>query len=128
MKILIIDDEENLLKLYKKVFSSGLPNCNIDVADNAKAMDAFQKGHHEVLLLDLNMPGKDGYAIFLEVQKFCSKEKIKMPFVVFCTGYGIPPELEEKATDSSRYCLLRKPVTIEKLLEVFRYLQQGHIR
>ncbi|MBI5101550.1 MAG: response regulator, partial [Nitrospirae bacterium] len=66
MKILIVDDEKAIRKVFKMVLAVELPACQVDLAVNGvEAVDAFKKGRHDVLFLDLNMPVKDGYSAFL---------------------------------------------------------------
>lgn len=56
MKILIADDDKNL----RKVLINELDDHGFEVAETdngVKAMDLLEKEEHDVLLLDLNMPG-----------------------------------------------------------------------
>lgn len=118
LNVLIAEDEKNLGRLLKMMLSCGLPKCRIDLVINgAEAIDAFRKGRHNVLLLDLQMPVKNGYQVFQEIWNICEKEKIEMPFVIFCTGYPVADEIEEIASYTSRYRILQKPVSSELLIE-----------
>ncbi|MDD4871432.1 MAG: response regulator [Kiritimatiellae bacterium] len=121
MKILIVDDEKAIRKVFKMVLAVELPACQVDLAVNgAEAVDAFRKGFHDVLFLDLNMPVKDGYTAFLEIKEICKKKKRKVPFIIFCTGYEVPKELEYTETEPVNYCILRKPVTPDNLIETLQ--------
>ena len=121
MKVLIAEDEKTLGKLLKMMLACGLPDCMVDVVVNgAEAVDAFRKGQYDVLLLDLQMPVKNGYQAFLEIQEICRKESLKLPFVVFSTGYPLSAEIEELAHNDSRCSILRKPVASDVLLETIK--------
>jgi CheY-like chemotaxis protein len=120
MKILIADDEIRVRSLFKMILSSKFPDSIIDlVVNGAEAVDYFQKGNHDILLLDLSMPVKSGCQAFLEIQEICRKENLKVPYVIFCTGLPIPEELEEIAADTSHCTILQKPVAYEDLIETF---------
>ncbi|MDD5519619.1 MAG: response regulator [Kiritimatiellae bacterium] len=123
MKILIADDETKIRSMFKMILSSEFPDSVIDFAVNgAEAVDYFQKGNYDILLLDLSMPVKSGCQAFLEIQEICRKENLKTPYVIFCTGLPIPEELEEIAADTSRCAILQKPVTYEDLIGTFQAL------
>ncbi|MDD4869833.1 MAG: response regulator [Kiritimatiellae bacterium] len=120
MKILIADDEIKLRSMFKTILSTEFPDNIIDmVADGQEAVDVFRKGY-DILLLDLSMPVKSGCQAFLEIQEICSRENLKTPYVIFCTGLPIPEELEEIAGDTSHCAILQKPVTYEDLIETFK--------
>ena len=68
-KILIIDDDVNiceLLRLYleKEGFSTET------VTDGLKAVDAFKSYSPDLVLLDIMLPGLDGWQICREIRKF----------------------------------------------------------
>ena len=124
MQILIVDDEKSIVRMFKMILSCGLPDCRTDLALNGfEAVDAFRKGQYDIILLDIQMPEKDGYSAFLDIKEICRAENLAMPYVIFCTGYSLPQELENEEADSS-FCVLRKPITPEKLLETFRNRQK----
>lgn len=125
MKILIADDEEKLATLFKTILSFKLPDSSIIVKRIDEARNTFRKEQYDVLLIDLNMPEKDSCKALFEIEEMCIKENLKMPFVVFCTGLAVSTELENIATDSSNYCMLRKPVTVDKLLSPFKAILQS---
>ncbi|MDD5434961.1 MAG: response regulator [Nitrospira sp.] len=124
MKILIADDVKEVRLLFKAVLRCEFINSKVDVVVNgAEAVDAFRTVNYDVLLMDLYMPVKDGYAACLEIQEICRKEKLKMPFVIFCTGYTAPKEIKKLIADKTHYALLRKPVDCEKLIDTIKALK-----
>lgn len=68
-KICIIDDDKFLLDMYAMKFSGK----NFDIETNQNAAEALQKisgGYHpDIILLDLVMPGMDGFAFMEEMKK-----------------------------------------------------------
>ena len=129
MRILIADDETKLGSLFKMILCCEFQDSTVDVVVNgAEAVDAFRSVDYDILLLDLNMPVKDGYHAYLEIREICMKEHLKLPFVIFCSGFAIPEELREIAGDPTHCAILRKPVTCEKLTGAFKALNPGHLQ
>lgn len=67
-KILVVDDERkirDLVRLYleKEGFMVG------EAADGQKALDLYKDGQWDLIVLDLMMPGIDGWAVCKEVRK-----------------------------------------------------------
>ncbi|MDD4869147.1 MAG: response regulator [Kiritimatiellae bacterium] len=122
MKILIADDEEKLAILFKTILSVKLPGSSIMINRIEETKNTVRKEQYDVLLMDLNMPEKDSCEALFEIEEMCIKENLKKPFIVFCTGLAVSAELENIAADSSNYCMLRKPVTVDKLLSPFKAL------
>lgn len=120
-RIMIVDDEKPILKLFQMMIQAALPECEIDTAENgAEAMGLFRDNHHGVVVMDLHMPIMDGQAAFLEVEKVCDEKEWEMPSVIFCTGYA-PSELVHDAVSRNPFhCLLQKPIRGDTLVDAIR--------
>ena len=60
--ILVADDEEPLLKLLKVSF--GLEGYNVVTANNGlAALQAFERHQPDLAVLDIGMPGMDGFGV-----------------------------------------------------------------
>jgi CheY-like chemotaxis protein len=70
--------------------------------------------------MDLQMPGQDGRESFFEIMKVCQANQWVPPSIIFCTGFTPSESLAEILKDNPSYCLLRKPVRAESLLEAVR--------
>jgi CheY-like chemotaxis protein len=120
-RILLVDDEKTILRVFRLVLSGPLPECRIDLANNgAEAVDAFSAGHHGVLLMDLHMPVMDGQTAFMEIQKLCDARNWMMPSIAFCTGFAPPASLSRLIAQGQRHGLLLKPVRNDVLVEAIR--------
>ena len=120
-RVLIVDDHQAILELFRVVLSSSLPDIRIDLAENGEeALDTFRSGHHAVVLMDLHMPLMDGHRAFDEMMNWCEARGWETPSVVFCTGFAPPERLKEMLSGTSSHCLLFKPVTNEVLVEAVR--------
>ena len=75
--VLIVDDDEAVRStLYKVIKSNGL---NADLASSGEqALEMTSLTHYDLILLDVNMPGMDGFTV---VQKLRSRG-IKIPIII----------------------------------------------
>ncbi len=120
-RILVVDDEQMIRKLFGMIIVSGLPDSVIDQADNgADAVKAFEEGHHDLIVMDLQMPVLDGREAFSAISRVCARKKWAIPPVIFCTGFAPHESLSAIVGDGSIHCLIRKPVKADALLEAVR--------
>ena len=67
MKILIVDDDPEISKLIQQGLTA--EHYDVDIANDAEeAQAALKKTEYELILLDLNLPGKDGIGMLKEVR------------------------------------------------------------
>ena len=84
-RILIIDDDEDLLKYLTKVFSRVDTPVNTMVANNGfEAGRLVESFHPHVVLLDLLMPGMDGFAVCRTIKQTPASKATR---VVAMTGF-----------------------------------------
>jgi len=120
-RILIVDDEEPIVFLFRSILHSAFGGMKIDtVGDGARAVACFRANRHDVLLMDLHMPVMDGYSAFREIEEICRGEKWEMPSVVFCTGFAPPNSLSEIIAGNPRHCYLPKPVHPDDLVDTIK--------
>ncbi len=120
-RILVVDDEEVIQKLFSMVLQWEIPEAAVDVAGNgAEALEAFATKHHGVLLMDLHMPVMDGQSAFMTLEQRCREQDWEMPRVVFCSGFAPPTELRNRVAQDKAHCMLSKPVANEVLVDAVR--------
>lgn len=123
--VLIVDDEPSIVRLFKVMLSSAMPDVVIDTAANGEeALLSFTQKHHRVLLMDLHMPVMDGRAAFGKIEELCHSRDWEMPAVVFCTGFAPPESVKTVVAENPMHCLLAKPVTGKALVEAVRHRLQ----
>jgi CheY-like chemotaxis protein len=116
-RILIVDDEAPIRKLFQMILASALPDLNADQARNGiEAVRLFNEQHHGVIMMDLRMPEMDGLQAFFAIQKACQSQTITMPTVIFCTGYVPADEVNRIVGDNAYHCLIKKPVRSEDVI------------
>jgi DNA-binding NtrC family response regulator len=108
-RVLVVDDEETIRKLLKGRLER--EGQDVAVAGNAEEAEAVFASGAEigVLITDLRMPGKDGFALMAAV-----KEKFPMLRVVVITGHG-EKEVAVKALRQGAADYLEKPFDLDEL-------------
>jgi len=67
-KILIVDDDTNISELISLYLTKEFFDCRL-VADGSFVMDAFGEYKPDLVLLDLMLPGVDGYQLCREIRQ-----------------------------------------------------------
>ena len=111
-RLLIVDDEQDLLNLLKKVLSKKC-DCAIALADTAaKAQELVAGWKPDVVLTDIIMPESDG----LQLLKFINETDSTISTIIM-TGYGTV-ELAVRALKDGAYDFFEKPFDNDKISRV----------
>ena len=106
--ILIVDDEASNVEFVSELFED--TSYNIRVAfDGKKALEAVEKFHISLIILDIQMPGIDGY----EVAKRLRAKGDDTP-IIFLTAVSEPWAIE-KAFESGGDDYVSKPFNVVEL-------------
>jgi PAS domain S-box-containing protein len=89
MKILIVDDNEDVRALYKTVLESS--GYEVQTAGNGKeALDQIERQHPDMVVSDIMMPEMDGFQL---CRKMKSNDDLKdIPVVLFTVTYTDPDD------------------------------------
>ena len=123
MRILIVDDDELVLKSLSDVFSmNGYPNESF--TNPADAIQAIRNSPFDVVITDCRMPDMDCFDIIQNVRKIQKETR-----VIVITGYNHYYSCET-ALERGAYGFFRKPLDIEELLRTIEdiRLQKDHPR
>jgi CheY-like chemotaxis protein len=120
-RILIVDDEPDIAGLFKL----GLERqggFDVDVYnDPIIALSNYRPGIYDLLLLDIKMPEMNGLELYQSIREKDKKEsggEIKVCFITpFEESYN---EFERLFPKLQIDCLIRKPVSIDKLVETVK--------
>lgn len=126
--ILMADDDDDDFLLTKKALAeSKLANTLVRVSDGEELIDYLkQRGKYKgsetprpgMILLDLNMPKKDGREALKEIK--ADKELRDIPVVVFTTSKAEEDIFRTYQLGSNSF--ITKPVTFDKLVKVIAAL------
>lgn len=110
-KILIVDDEKNVLSSFKKVFSQ--EGYSIVAAGNAEeGLSCAQKDAFDLLIMDIRMPGISGLEVFSKFKEIDQK----MPIIIM-TAYGTT-ETAIEAMQKGAFDYVLKPFEVPKMKEL----------
>lgn len=103
--ILIIDDDATVRMLMRETLSEDL--YIIDEAENGvDALDRIKKNQPDLVLLDVNMPGMNGFDVCTEIQRLYDNSDIS---IVMVTGLEDSASIE-KAYDVGATDFINKPI------------------
>lgn len=108
--ILVVDDDKTNLALAQKIL---MPRYRIAASNSGRGALKYLENHHpELILLDINMPGMDGYEVMEQIR---AKEETKMIPVIFLTADNLA-ETEVKCFQMGAMDFVTKPFVPDILL------------
>lgn len=127
IEILLVEDNEGDARLAKEALSDAKVANNLAwVKDGVEAL-AYLRGEGEykgtlrpdVVLLDLNLPRKDGREVLAEIKQ--DEELRRIPVVILTVS-----EAEEdivKTYDLHANCYIRKPLDLDQFIKVVKAIE-----
>ena len=119
-KILIVDDEENIRKLLLDFFKKNYPHCSVEEAgEGFEAGIKLKNLQPDLVLLDLVLPGMDGFRICQTIRSQTDGKTIKIIAIT-----GVPEEeFEKRMLNLGADDFLFKPFSLDQLGEkILRHL------
>ena len=119
LRVLVVDDEELArMRLKSLVAECGEPRCTVsgEAANASQALVWLATHECDLLLLDVQMPGRDGTQLAAELRM-----KTPAPAIVFVTAHA---QHALKAFDLEAIDYLTKPVKRERLQMALRRVAQ----
>ena len=123
-RILVVDDKENMLKLFAKVLGE---DCELTTAaEGSRALALIETEEFDIVVTDLKMPGADGLEVLRAV-----KRRQPDTEVILMTAYATVADAVE-AMKQGAYDYLQKPfdpdaaaLTVSRALERKRLREQA---
>ncbi len=110
LRVLLVDDLPDLIQSMTILLR--LWGHDVRTAQNGpEALDAAANYHPHVVLLDVTLPGMDGYQV---AQRLRSNPHLCRTFLVSLTGHG-GQEAIERSRQSGCDCHILKPVNLDDL-------------
>jgi CheY-like chemotaxis protein len=92
--------------------------CDVVVAnDGVEGVKEFNKGTFDLVLMDINMPHKDGYQTTKDIRSL-SPPKCHIP-IVAVTAYAMEGD-REKCLDAGMNDYISKPIDFDLLEEILK--------
>jgi DNA-binding response OmpR family regulator len=112
-RIMVVDDEPEITEIVATFLTESGYQVIIE-NDPSKAVEQIRNNKPDVVLLDIMMPGMDGYDVCRELKK---DPKLAQTPVIFLTG-------KDRTDDNGRSfkvggdMFIKKPFSCERLLEI----------
>lgn len=127
IEILLVEDNPGDVRLTKEALKEGKILNNLHVAkDGVEAISFLRReGEYDnavrpdLILLDLNLPKKDGREVLMEIKK--DKELRRIPVVVLTTS-GAEEDII-KIYDCHANCYITKPVDFDQFINVIKSIE-----
>jgi chemotaxis family two-component system response regulator PixH len=101
--VLIADDDAGVRRvLVHMLGSAGI--LTVTTKDGAQALDCARRFHPDLIILDVNMPGRSGFEVCAELRGGSATSKI--PILMF-TGQGQAETQSESARCGADACLCK---------------------
>lgn len=127
IEILLIEDSPSDIRLTIEALKEAKVRNNLHVAtDGVEAMNFLNKKdtyadrpHPDLILLDLNLPKKDGREVLAEIKKDPQLKRI--PIVILTTSSSEEDIL--RAYDLHANCYITKPVDFDQFMKVIQTIE-----
>ena len=111
-KILVVDDDHDFLESLQLLLIDDGHDA-IPASNGKEALEKYVEFEPDIVLLDIKMPGINGYDTFLHIIGHDADAR-----VVFTSAYAISNEQYQKARSQSLSGVLSKPIELEKLRQM----------
>lgn len=127
VEVLLVEDNPGDVRLTQEAFKDGRVNVNLTVAmDGVEAMDVLHRnGLHatkprpDLILLDLNLPRKNGREVLQEIKADDILKRI--PVIVMTTSKA--EQDIYRAYNLNANCYVTKPVDLDEFMNVVRSIE-----
>ena len=107
IKILIVDDEKPICDLIDMNLSAAGYSC-VAVQDGLAAIDAVEKNNFDLVLLDIMLPGADGYDVMEYIKP------LKVPVIFISAKHEVKDRVKGLKLGADDYLI--KPFDVTELL------------
>jgi PAS domain S-box-containing protein len=120
LRVLVVDDNRDAMESMAMLL--GFWGHEVSTAgEGTAALDLVQQQHPHVVLLDIGLPGIDGYEVARQIR---AQENVGKPVLVALTGYG-QAEDRQRAREAGFTLHLVKPVEPDALQRALALVDRG---
>ena len=118
IKILIVDDEDDIILSFKRILE--IHGFEVDAFnDSMLALSNFKVNYYDIALLDIKMPYIDGFDLYKKIKEM--DNNIRLCFLTASEAY-YQQFREKDYHELSRDLFIQKPIELEELLKRIAYL------
>jgi chemotaxis family two-component system response regulator Rcp1 len=127
VEILLVEDNPGDIRLTQEVFKEGKVRNQLSVVRNGEEALAFlrQEGHFasvlrpDMILLDLNLPRKDGRAVLAEIK--ADPDLKRIPVIILTTSQAESDLIQTYNLHAN--CYIVKPVELDQFIEAVKRIE-----
>lgn len=126
LRIAVVEDNADVRTCLKTLLE--MEGNEVRVAgDGIEGTDLILSWCPDVAIVDIGLPGKDGFCVAKEVREQHSVESRQpLPYLIALTGYGLPSD-RLKVLEAGYQVHLVKPVNLEELAAVLHRLARSQL-
>ncbi|MEK7502067.1 MAG: response regulator [Patescibacteria group bacterium] len=125
-KILIVEDEKDLLEVYKDTLEAN--GHEVDTADDGEvAFDKMKQGGYDLVLLDIILPKINGLLIMQKLKEEFPSPQNPNKTVVFLTNLDRNEEINQGIKLADGYLIKSKITPDDLVREVNLYLSSAEL-
>lgn len=115
-RVLLVDDNEMNREIAREILTSyGLiVEEVVDGSEAVKALKEKEPGYYHFVLMDIEMPGMDGYEATMRIRKLPNRIRANVPIIALTAN--VFPEDREHAMNVGMDDFLAKPVSPGRLI------------
>jgi CheY-like chemotaxis protein len=117
-RIILVDDEADILWLFKMILESDARLKVDSFADPIVALENFRPGLYDLLLIDIAMPKMNGFELYDKIREL--DKKVKISFVTASEMFYEEIRKEAFPEFDTTICFIRKPIANPDLIQQVR--------
>jgi len=118
IKILIVDDEDDITSSFKRILE--IHGFEVDTFnDSVLALSKFRANYYDIALLDIKMPYIDGFDLYKKIKEI--DNNIRICFLTASEAY-YQQFREKDYSQLSRDLFIQKPIELEELLKRIEHI------
>ena len=123
-KIMLVDDEADILWLFKMILESDARLKVDSFSDPIVALENFRPGLYDLLLIDIAMPKMNGFELYDKIREL--DKKVKISFVTASEMFNEEIRKEAFPELDTTICFIRKPIENPDLIQQVREILEIH--
>jgi two-component system response regulator len=123
IKVLLVEDSQADARLIKEVFRDEKIMVDLDIArDGEEAMEyLLREGNNpDLVILDLNLPRKDGREVLAEIKE--NKSLRTIPVVILTTSQSEEDIIKSYKLNAN--CYVTKPIDLDQFIKIIKSLDE----
>jgi CheY-like chemotaxis protein len=123
-RIMLVDDEADILWLFKMILESDARLKVDSFADPIVALENFRPGLYDLLLIDIAMPKMNGFELYDKIREL--DKKVKISFVTASEMFYEEIRKEAFPEFDTTICFIRKPIANPDLIKQVKQISEIH--